>query len=53
MDIGGPDRLGLGVLEGDEIGSMDLDGSISLLLFLDLVKDSLEKKFSSIHGLMD
>jgi len=37
MDIGG-DGLGLGVLEGVEIGSVDLDGSISLLLFLDFVK---------------
>jgi len=45
MDIGGSDGLGLGVLEGDEIGSVDLDGSISLLLFLDFVKTLWRKIF--------
>jgi len=38
MDIGGSDGLGLGVLEGDEMRLVDLDGSISLILFLDFVK---------------
>jgi len=52
MDIGG-DGLGLGVLEGVEIGSVDLDGSISLLLFLDFVKSLWRKLFkgSWVDGL--
>ena len=52
MDIGGPNGLGLGVLEGDEIGSVDLDGSISFLLFLDFVKSIWRKflKHSWVYG---
>jgi len=52
MDIGG-DGLGLGVLKGVEIGSVDLDGSISLLLFLDFVKSLWRKLFkgSWVDGL--
>jgi len=48
MDIGG-DGLGLRVLEGDEIGLMDLDGSISFLLFFDFVK-SLWRNFQRFMG---
>jgi len=51
MDIGGLDGLGLGVLEGDEIGLVDLDGSIYLLLFLDFVKTLWRKNFK--HSWVD
>jgi len=39
------------VLEGDEIGSVDLDGSISLLLFFDFVKSLWRKIFK--HSWVD